>query len=119
MIGPFAIATTIITRLTVKTATPNITTCPALRQHPVQAATHLLHAAEAAFDLAVAHGIPRAAHSHTGRALCAVVDECCLLLLNSPYTSKTAIPTSHLHSTPAAAPSVGPTTPTAHCRGCI
>ena len=36
--------------------------------------------AEAAFDLAVPHGMLRAGHSHTGRALCAVVAECCLLL---------------------------------------
>ena len=33
-------------------------------------ASQLLHTAEAAFDLAVPHGMPRAGHSHTGRALC-------------------------------------------------
>ena len=49
-------------------------TYPALLQHPVQATTNLMHGAEAVFELAVAHGMPRADHSHTGRALCAVVN---------------------------------------------
>ena len=55
---------------------PPQTTCPALLQHPIiQAQPHPVHAAEAAFDLAVSHGIPRAGHSHTGRALCTLVAE--------------------------------------------
>ena len=57
------------------------TTCTAaLRQPPVQAPPDLLTTAQGAFDLAVAKDMPRAGHSHTGRALCAVVAECCLLL---------------------------------------
>jgi len=52
------------------------TTCTAVPQPPVQAPVDLLTAAqECAFDLAVAQGMPRAGHSHTGRALCAVVAE--------------------------------------------
>ena len=55
------------------------TTCPALLQPPVQTPPHhLLHTAEAALELAVPHGIPRAGHSHTGRALCTVVATQCL-----------------------------------------
>ena len=46
----------------------------------MQAPPHLLHKAEAPFVLAVPHGMPRAGHSHAGRALWAMVDECCLLL---------------------------------------
>ena len=34
---------------------PHQTSCPARPQHPVQAPVHLLHTAEPAFDLAVAH----------------------------------------------------------------
>ena len=49
--------------------------CPALPQAPVQGEPNLLQNAEAAFGLAVPHGMPRAGHSHTGRALCAVVAE--------------------------------------------
>ena len=47
---------------------PPRTTCTApLPQPPVQAPPHLLHhIAEAAFDLALPHGMPRAGHSHTG-----------------------------------------------------
>jgi len=52
---------------------PPQTTYPARPQHPVQALPHLLHTVEPAFDLAVAQGMPGAGHSHTGRALCAVV----------------------------------------------
>ena len=52
------------------------TTCPALPQPPVQAPPDdLLTTAQGPFDLAVAQGMPRAGHSHTGRALCAVVAE--------------------------------------------
>ena len=98
---------------------PPQTTRPALPQPPVQAPSHLLHTAEAAFDLAVPHGMPRACHSRTGSALCAVVTECCLLLWKFPQTGKTATPTNHLYSTPAAAPSAGPTSPATQCRGCI
>ena len=47
---------------------------------PVQAPLPMLHTAEAAFDLAVPHGMPRAGHPHTGRALCAVVGPCKLQL---------------------------------------
>ena len=99
---------------------PPQTTCPALPQPPVQAPPPLLHAAEAAFDLVVPHGMPRrVGHPHTGRALCTVLAECCFLLWKSPQTGKTASPINHLHSTPAAAPSAGPNTPAAHSRGCI
>ena len=98
---------------------PQTTCCQALPLNPVQAPPHLLSTADAAFDLAVLHDMPRAGHSHTGRALCAVVDECCLLLWwNSPHTSKTTPPTDPLHN-PAAAASAGPTPPGARCRGCI
>jgi len=51
---------------------------------------------KAAFDLAVALNVARAGHPHTGRALCAVVAECCLLLWTAPQTGKTATPTSTL-----------------------
>ena len=51
------------------------TTCPALRQHPASTQPHLLRTAESAFDLAVAQDIPRAGHTHIGRAVCAVVGE--------------------------------------------
>ena len=100
---------------------PPESTCTAtLPQPPAQAPPPLLHTAEAAFDFTLPHGMPRAGHSHTGRVLCAVVAECCLLLWNSPHTGKTATPTNHLHITPAAAaPRAGPTTPAAHSRGCI
>ena len=52
---------------------PPQTTCPALPQPPVQAPPHLVLAAEAVFDAAVPHCMPRAGHSHTGTVLCAVV----------------------------------------------
>ena len=67
---------------------PPQTIRPALPQPPAQAPSLLLHSAESAFDLAVPHGMPRAGHSHTGRALCAVVAECCLLLWKSPLSAK-------------------------------
>ena len=54
---------------------PPQTTCPGLPQPPVQAHPHLMHTAEAVFDLAVPHGAPRTCHQHTGRALCTVVAE--------------------------------------------
>ena len=57
---------------------PPQTTCPALPQPPGQAPPHLMHTAEAASDLAVPHGMLRAGHSHTGRALCNVGVEQCL-----------------------------------------
>ena len=98
---------------------PQTTTCLALPQPPAQGPPHLVHNAESVFDLAVPHGMPRAGHSHTGRALCAVVAECCLLLWNSPpQTGKTATPENHPPG-PAAAPNAGPFMPTSHCRGCI
>ena len=87
--------------------------CPALPQHPVQAPPHQLHITEDVFDLSVPHGIPRAGNSHTGRALCAVGADCCLLFWKSPQTSKTATPTIHLPS-PAAAPSAVPNTTAEH-----
>ena len=71
---------------------PPHTTCTALPQPPAQAPPRLLHPAEAALDLAVPHDMPRAGHSHIGRALCAAVAEYCLLLWTSPQTSKTATP---------------------------
>ena len=51
------------------------TTCAAQTQHPVQALPQLLQTAEAALGLTVTHGMHRAGHSNTGRALCAVVAE--------------------------------------------
>ena len=48
---------------------PPQTTCSALPQPPVQDKLHLLRTAEAAFDLAVPHGMLRADHSHTGRVV--------------------------------------------------
>ena len=50
---------------------PLQTICPARPQHPVQAPPHLLHTAEAAFDLAVPHGMLRAGHTHTQAGHCA------------------------------------------------
>ena len=63
---------------------PPQTTCPALPQPPVQSRPHLMHTIDAEFDLAVAHSICRAGHSHTNGVMCAVVAECCLLLEKSP-----------------------------------
>ena len=69
------------------------TTCPALPQHPLQAPPRLLHTEDTAFDLAVAHGIPRAVHLHTCSALRAVVVEWCLhIWKTTPAISKTAPP---------------------------
>ena len=47
--------------------------CTAVPQPPVQAPADLLTTVQGAFDLAVTQGIPRAGHSYTGGALCAVV----------------------------------------------
>ena len=80
---------------------------------PTQASSLRLHTAELAFDLAVPLGMPRAGHSHTGRALCAVVAKKRYLHnLKTPALRKTAPPIHHLPS-PAAAPSAGSTTPAA------
>ena len=49
------------------------TTCTAVPQPPVQAPPDLLTTAQAAFDLAVAQGMPRAGHPYTGGSLCTVV----------------------------------------------
>ena len=99
---------------------PPKTTCPAQPQPPLEARKHLLHTADpaTAFDPAVPHEMARAGRSHTDGTLCAVVAEYCLLLWKSPHTSKTATPTNHLPG-PVVAPSSSPTTPAAHCRGCI
>ena len=51
------------------------TTCTAVPQPPVQDLSDLLVTKQGAFDLAVAQGMPRAGHSHTGGALCAGVAE--------------------------------------------
>ena len=56
-----------------KTRNPHKTTCPARLQPPVRAPPRLLYVIEPAFELAVACGMLRAGHSHTGRALCTVV----------------------------------------------
>ena len=90
---------------------PPQTTCPTPPQPPVQAPQHLLSTAEAAFDLAAVlpHGKFGACHPLIGRAWCAVVAECCILLWKSPHTGKPATPTNHLPS-PAAASSAGSTT---------
>ena len=93
---------------------PPQSTCPAQLQHPVQAPPHLLHTAEAAFDLAVA----RAGHSFTGKALCAVVANLRFHSWKTPALSKTAPPTNHLPS-PAAALSAGCTISAVHYRGKI
>ena len=82
------------------------TTCTARPQHPVLALQHLKQTAEAAFDLAVVHSMPRAGHSHTSRALSTVVAEWRLHIWNTPAFSKTAASTNHLPS-PATAPSAG------------
>jgi len=83
------------------------TTCPALLQPPVHAPPHLLHIVQQTeFDLAVVpHGMPGTGHSHTGRALCAVVAEFCLLVWKSPQTGKTVCLTNQ-QSGPAAAPCI-------------
>jgi len=95
------------------------TTCPAQPQHPVEVPAQLLHTAEAAFDLAVAHGMLRSGHSQTGRALCAMVGEQHLQSCSKTQAfSKTAVPSNHLLS-PAAAPSAGSRRSAAHFRGCI
>ena len=84
---------------------PPQTTCQALLQPSAQAPTHLMHSAEAAFDLAVIHVMPRAGYSHTGRALCTVVAECCLLLCkSSQQIGNTAPP----HKPPAQHPCRSP-----------
>ena len=67
-----------------KTQPPQNTCGPALWQPPVPAQPHLLRPAKPAFDPTVPHGRPRAGHSHTGRALYAVVAECYLLVWKSP-----------------------------------
>ena len=100
-----------------KPQTPQ-TTCPSLLLPPVQALPHLAHSEKAAFNLAVLHDKPRDGHSRTGRALCAVVAECCALWLLSAVLPKNATPTNHLPS-PTAAPSAGSTIPSALFRGCI
>ena len=97
---------------------PAQATCPARPQAPVQAPPRLQHIAEATFEPAVPHDMPRAGHSHTARALCAVVAEQRLHIYKTLASSKTTTPTSHLPG-PAAGPSAGPTTPDAHSRGCI
>ena len=51
------------------------TSCTAVPQPPVHDPPDLLTTAQSAFDLVVAQGMPRAGHTHTGRALCAVVAE--------------------------------------------
>ena len=91
---------------------PPLTTCPALPQHPVQASLRLLYTAKAALELAMPHDMPRAGQKYSGRAMCAVVTEHCLLIWKTPKPHKTAPPTNHLPS-PAAAPSAGCTTPVA------
>ena len=58
---------------------PLQTTGLALPQPPVQVPPRLLHTAKVAPYLAVAHGMPTAGHSHTGKALCVVVAKCCPL----------------------------------------
>ena len=103
---------------TTKSQPPN-TTCPALPQPQSRGLPHLLSTVEAVFDLAVPHGMLRVGHSHAGRALCAVVAECCLLLWRkSPQTGQNAIPRNHPPG-PAADPNAGPSIPTSHCRYCI
>ena len=97
---------------------PVQTTCPVRLQHPMQAQPHLVQTAEAIFGLAVAHGMPRATHSHNDRALCAVVAERRLHIWETPVFSKATAPTNHLPS-PAAASSAGPTTSVAHSACCI
>ena len=93
---------------------PHILPAQAGRSTPVQAPPDLLHTAETAFDLAVAYGMSRAIHSHTSRALCAVVAEQRLNDWKTPAFSTTAPPTNDLPS-PAAEPSEGSTRPAAHC----
>ena len=98
---------------------PPQTTCPALSQPSAQTLPHLLQTAEAAFNLAISRGMPGAGHSHTGRALCAVIAECCLLLEEISRNRQNHNPHKQLQPSPAAAPSAGPTTPADHCKGCV
>ena len=51
------------------------TSCTAVAHSPVKALSDLLTTVQGAFSLAVIQGMPRAGHSHTGGALCAVVAE--------------------------------------------
>ena len=55
-----------------KTTTTPTNHLPSPAAAAEQATPHLLHTAEATFNLAVAHCMPRAGQIHTGRALCAV-----------------------------------------------
>jgi len=66
---------------------PKPTTCAALPQLPVKAPPNLLSTAEDALGHKVSHGMPRAGYSHTGRALCAVLAGCCVLLWKPPQTT--------------------------------
>ena len=79
---------------------PPQTTCPARQQHPVQAPPLLLHTTETAFDLAVSHGIPRAGHSHTGRAVCPVVAEQRLLSRKTHKAAKPQTPKTTFSARP-------------------
>ena len=98
-----------------KTAATPLKTCLAWPQHPVQAPpTRLFYTLEAAFKLAVAHGMPRSGHSHTSRALCAVVAKRRLHIWKTRACHKMVIPTTNHLPCPAAAPSAGSTTLTAH-----
>ena len=69
---PSSASTTGILPDTGKTAPPTNKQPSLLQQHPVQAPSHQLNIEKTVFDLAVAHGMPRAGHPHTGRALCAM-----------------------------------------------
>ena len=95
------------------------TTYPALLQQPLQGPPHLLRTLEAAFALAVAHGMPRAGHSYTGRYLCTVAAKQCLHRWKLPAFSKPTPPTNPRPSSPAVGPRAGSATPDANCRGCI
>ena len=85
---------------------PPQTTCQALAQPPVQAPPHLLVTAEAAFDFALPCGMPRAGHSHTGRAVSTVLAECCLRLWKSPQTDRIICPPHKPPAQPCHSPQI-------------
>ena len=70
------------------------TTCPALHQPPVPVTSQQQHTAEAAFDLAVPHGMPRPGHKHTDRAVWRAAPP----QLKNSRKRQTAAPLNHLLS---------------------
>ena len=75
---------------------------------PLQGQVQPLQCEAGVVELAVLHGMPRAGHSHTGRALCAVVAGCCLLLWKCPQTGKTAATPNQPPAQPCRSPQCRP-----------